>query len=101
MRTGTPALLRTPLHRRDFQGSLALAGLSLVAGCGMWPRNGAAPAKVYRIGFLTSDPTQEDGEAAFRQGLRALGYVEEQTITIEARRTTDEARLAGLATELI
>jgi putative tryptophan/tyrosine transport system substrate-binding protein len=73
----------------------------------------AQPAgKIYRIGYLSpsspSDPERlaspfgERGLAAFRQGLRALGYVEGQNIAIENRWAEGRfERLPDLAAELV
>jgi putative ABC transport system substrate-binding protein len=59
--------------------------------------------KVSRIGFLSPRSSSDVGRlAAFRQGLRELGYVEGQNIAIESRwaeGTYD--RLPGLADELV
>jgi putative ABC transport system substrate-binding protein len=59
------------------------------------------PSKVRKIGFLTvtSGPPAASYEV-FRQGLRELGYVEDQNIVIEYRAAGDRSRLAELATEL-
>src|SRR5919202_942664 len=91
--------------RRSFlQRSLALAGLGLLAGCGIglpWAR---PAAKVPRIGFLggTSESAEAARVEAFRQGLRELGYAEGQTIAIEWRRAEGQFdRLPALAAELV
>jgi ABC-type uncharacterized transport system substrate-binding protein len=64
----------------------------------------AQPAKIPRIGYIgngdatTGGPTRD----AFRQGLRELGWIEGQTVTIEyrwAERNPD--RLPALAAELV
>src|SRR5262245_46670017 len=70
------------LSRRRFMAGVA--GLGLVAGCGRLPWHGEQP-KVSRIGVLslgTADPSDGDN-AAFRQGLRDLGYSEEHNITLD------------------
>ena len=88
-----------------------LAGsLSLVAA----PRASEAQqaGRVYRIGYLSpsspSDPESlaspfgERGLAAFRQGLRDLGYVEGQNFAIEGRWAEGKfERLPNLAAELV
>ena len=65
----------------------------------------AQPAKVYRIGYLSSGtrPSAVDPVlAAFREGLRELGHVEGHNITIESRYAElDRARLAELASKLV
>jgi hypothetical protein len=70
----------------------------------------AQPAgQMRRIGMLrggaTSGVTSRDFErnfAAFRQGLRDLGWVEGQNLTIELRATEDHTeRLPALAAELV
>jgi putative tryptophan/tyrosine transport system substrate-binding protein len=59
------------------------------------------PGKVWRIGLLGGDPESPRG-ASFRQGLRALGYVEGQNIALEWRSSGGNAeRLPDLAAELV
>jgi putative tryptophan/tyrosine transport system substrate-binding protein len=72
------------LSRRQFlRCSLTLVGLSLLAGCGFKLTLGSAAPKVRKIGFLGEHPSAQS--SAFREGLRELGYVEDQTISIEYR----------------
>src|SRR6266511_1221480 len=91
--------------RRQFlQGSLALAGISLLSGCGMPPLPGQQAAKVPRIGFLAVG--SREGRAflieGFLQGLREHGYTEGQNILIEYRFSEDrDERLPQLAAELV
>src|SRR5215510_5474202 len=65
---------------------------------------GAQQAKVARVGYLTFSPITP-GQApmeAFRQGLRALGWVEGQNLVIETRSGEDRyERYADLVTELV
>jgi putative tryptophan/tyrosine transport system substrate-binding protein len=59
------------------------------------------PTKLPRIGYLAGD-SQAPSHAAFRQGLRDLGYVEGQTILIEWRFAEDKSdRFPELAAELV
>ncbi len=93
------------LSRRQFlQGSLALAGLGLLSGCGMPPLPGEQAPKVPRIGFLAVGSRQSrafmiDG---LLQGLGEHGYVVGQNILIEYRFSEDrDDRLPQLAAELV
>jgi putative ABC transport system substrate-binding protein len=71
------------------------------------PAESQQTGKVYRIGFLASgsppDPSQPASPfAAFRQGLRELGYIEGQNILLEVRYAKgDHERLPSLAADLI
>jgi putative tryptophan/tyrosine transport system substrate-binding protein len=58
--------------------------------------------KVPRIGYLSSGSRSSADVEAFQQGLRDLGYIEGQNITIEYRSTEGMAeRLPNLAAELV
>ena len=72
------------LTRRSFvSGSFALAGFSLLSGCVPF-RTAAVPAKKSpRIGYLGLAPIHFDD--GFREGLRDLGYIEGENISIEWR----------------
>ena len=88
---------RTLRHsRRQFlQSGLALAGLGLLAGCGIVPPLARPPPKIPRIGvLLAGEPTSETAEA-FRAGLAEPGYIEGQNILIEWR--SDEGLAEPLA----
>jgi putative ABC transport system substrate-binding protein len=64
----------------------------------------AQQARGHRIGFISSasSSTMAARDEAFKQGLRALGYVEEQNITIEYRWADGKnERLPGFAAELV
>ena len=85
--------------RREFIGTLAVFLLVVPLAS-----EAQAPAKVHRIGFLTSrSPTDSPHLLeAFRQGLRELGYVEGQNIAIEYRFAEGRPeRLPALAAELV
>jgi ABC-type uncharacterized transport system substrate-binding protein len=62
------------------------------------------PAKVWRLGFLSGEPPTESLPVVvpFFEGLRTLGYVEGQNLTIERRwAEPHEHRLPDLAAELV
>jgi putative tryptophan/tyrosine transport system substrate-binding protein len=60
------------------------------------------PAKVPRIGYLTSGTATPDSSEMFRQGLGELGYVEGKNILIEYRYTDGGSQpLSELAEELV
>ncbi len=91
-------------RRRFLQGSLALAGLGLLSGCGLPPLPGQQAAKVPRIGFLAVG-TREGRQFlidGLLQGLREHGYEEGRNILIEYRFSDDRnERLPALAAELV
>jgi putative tryptophan/tyrosine transport system substrate-binding protein len=59
------------------------------------------PKKTPRIGFLSTAAPPGTPYESFRHGLRDLGYVEGQNITIEYRSGEGIPRLTELATELV
>ena len=80
---------------------LTLSGM-LFALC--LPASAQQPAKIPRIGVLGSVPFNQVAYrvAAFRQGLRDLGYVEDKNIVIEWRSSDGNLdRNAALAAELL
>ena len=85
------------MRRREFiagLGGAAAAAIPLIAR--------AQQAKVTRIGFLRYASPHEKQFDAFREGLRALGYIEGQNIVIEQRYAAGALqRLALLADELV
>jgi putative tryptophan/tyrosine transport system substrate-binding protein len=85
------------MRRREF--------IMLLGGAGVaWPITGRAqqPSKIARIGFLRYASPHEKQFNAFRDGLRALGYVEGQNIVIEQRYANGVLdRLGALAAELV
>ena len=98
---------RAARTRRGFlRGNLALAGLGLLAGCGVLPQV-RQPARVPRLGYLVlnslAPPSQTASLAeAFRQRLRELGYLEGQTLAIDWRSAEGKfERLPELAAELV
>jgi len=66
------------------------------------PAHAQVVAKTPRIGMLTTAFDPHPGFEAFRQGLRALGYVEGQSIALESRYAEGHfERLPALAAELV
>jgi ABC-type uncharacterized transport system substrate-binding protein len=59
------------------------------------------PNKTPRIGILRTGTPPDLNIEAFRQGLRDLGYVEEQNIILEYRWAERDERLAELAADLV
>jgi putative ABC transport system substrate-binding protein len=88
------------LSRRRFVQGASLAGLGLLAACGWLPGQAPPRNRVYRVGYLALDPAHPQHEA-FRQGLRELGYVDGQNLTLEYRWADSEEHAAGLAGDLI
>ena len=93
--------MRSHSRRQLLQGSLALAGLSLLSGREV---AGQPTANAPRIGFLAVG--SREGRAflieGFRHGLREHGYVEGKNIVIEYRFSGDHNdRLPALAAELV
>src|SRR5262245_25988423 len=85
------------MRRRDF--------ITLLGSAAVWPASAQAqPAKIARIGFLglVSPSSHASRVAAFRAGLRHLGWVEGRTFVIEFRWAEGNYdRLPALAEELI
>ena len=96
--------MRDISRRRFLQGSLALAGVGLLAGCGRLPFQTQLTPKVPRIGFLSPGPPGATSPAieAWRDGLHDLGWVDGQTVAIEARYADNKLeRYPELAAELV
>ena len=72
-------------RRRFLQGSLGLAGLGLLTGCGLHLPSSQAPPGPPRIGVLIGSSAEAGAERAeaLRDGLREHGYVEGQNIIVE------------------
>ncbi|HZN97844.1 MAG TPA: ABC transporter substrate-binding protein [Gemmatimonadales bacterium] len=96
---------RTRHTRRIFlQGSLAGAGLVVLSGCGVLPREIVPAAQIPRLGFLAGSTLSAIAARtdAFRQGLAELGYVEGSTVVIEWRSAEgNQDRHSVLAAELV
>ena len=84
------------IDRRAFVTSLAVGALLASR-----PADAQQARRMLRIGWL-SPASNADGFPSLRAGLRELGYVEGQNITIEARWADGRSeRLPQLATELV
>jgi putative ABC transport system substrate-binding protein len=91
--------MRPTSRRRFLRGSLALAGLVLLSGCGIQPP-AQPPAKVPRVGYLAIARTP--AVDSFLHGMRDLGYVEGDNVAIEWRFADGQyERLPALAAELV
>jgi putative ABC transport system substrate-binding protein len=86
-------------RRRFLQGALALGSLGLLVGCAIAP---PPPAKIHRIALFTPygfEPSPES--SAFRDALRALGYVERENIVVQYRSAQTRESYAARAAELL
>jgi putative tryptophan/tyrosine transport system substrate-binding protein len=83
------------MKRRDF--------VTLLGGAAVWSLTAQAqPTKVALVGFLRQAGPQAKQFDAFRDGLRAAGYIEGQNIAIEQRYAAGAYdRLSELASELV
>jgi putative ABC transport system substrate-binding protein len=100
-------MVRPPPARRRFLRavglSLGLSALPILVGCRR-DRGGETPPAVRRVGFLSAGipENSEPYVAVFRQALRDLGYVPEQTVIVDYRYAENVPdRLPSLAAELI
>jgi ABC-type uncharacterized transport system substrate-binding protein len=67
-----------------------------------FPAEAQQPKKIPRIGYIATRLGPSASEQAFVDGLRSLGYIEGQTITIEWRYAQEKYdRLPELASELV
>src|SRR5262249_8248343 len=84
------------MRRRDF--------ISLIGSTAAWPMPlGAQPlTKSPRVGILWPGSPPDKWDEAFRQGLHALGYVEDRNILLEHRWAEGkQERLRDLAEDLV
>ena len=78
--------------------SFSLCAMLLALGVSLEAQQ---PTKVHRVGYLSPTASSPDTEA-FREGLRALGYIEGQNIIIEWRFTKgDTSQFPGFAAEMV
>src|SRR5260370_8005466 len=82
------------MRRREF--------ILAVGGAAAWPLAGRAQqGSVYRLGFLRDGPPPPSFMEGFRRGLRELGYVEGQNITIHYGLADGPEKLPQAAAELV
>jgi putative tryptophan/tyrosine transport system substrate-binding protein len=86
------------MRRREF--------ISLLGGAAAWPLvvRAQQPAKVWRVGVLETISAELNATnfEALRKGLRDLGYIEGQNVTIEYRSADGHVeRFPQLAEELV
>jgi putative tryptophan/tyrosine transport system substrate-binding protein len=84
------------MRRREF--------ITLLGGAAAWPLvvRAQQPARVARVGFFRQAGPHDKQFNAFRDGLRAAGYVEGKNVLIEQRYAAGVyERLNGLAAELV
>jgi putative ABC transport system substrate-binding protein len=86
------------ISRRQLMQGAGVAGLGLIVGCGRRPWEAPAAARVPRVGFLALGPFP--WHEGFRHGLRTLGYVEGQNLTVDFRYAEREDQFPALAREL-
>ena len=87
-------------RRRFLQASLAMAAVSLLSGCERLSGRAPRVPKVARVGWLQEAIVSPGFIVPFREGLRSLGYVEGQTLTI-IERTAGADELPRLASDLV
>jgi putative ABC transport system substrate-binding protein len=95
---------RLCFSRRRFVQSAGWAGFGLLAGCGRLPGQAQAPAKTYRMGYLTPTSALIDAPrfAGLERGLQDLGWIAGQNLTVERRVADGQVeRLPDLAAELV
>src|SRR5262249_16595719 len=91
-----------PMHRLTRRHVLAAVGTLIIEPVAAWAEQ--AQGSPARIGYLMGRASDFETPwlAAFRQGLRDLGYVEGQNVVIEGRRSEGRTEtLPGLAAELV
>ena len=94
----------TSTRRQLLRGGLALVGLGVLSGCGVPPVPWQQPTRVPRVGYLWNgpvSPTFTSLKDAFVEGMRDLGYVEDQTFVLEVRRVGGDGNLVETMAEMV
>jgi putative ABC transport system substrate-binding protein len=92
------------IGRRQFVQSAGVAGIGLLVGCGRLPGQVASPTAVRRIAYQSGAPASavtEANVAAFRDGLRELGYVEGHNLLVQPSHANSDDQLAEPVAELV
>ena len=90
-------------RRRFLRGSIAVAGVGVLWGCGLVPSFGQLPATLPRVGMLLfySDASALEPQA-FLRGMQEAGYVDGQSVAFEYRFAEGRSeRLPILTAELL
>lgn len=88
------------MRKKGIDFALSLVGAILFALC--VPAQAQQPKKVFRIGYLSPRLGIESADEAFRQALRALGYIEGQNVVVEWRFAKGKTALfREFSTELV
>ena len=93
-----------PGRRRFLQGGLAVAGLGVLAGCGVPTTGWPLATKVRRVGYLTVGAPPANRRPRIdhlKDALRDLGWVEGQDIVYEPRYPDKPEGLPAAAEELV
>ena len=92
-----PSPTGAQINRRDTASALLMLGATPRAAFAQ------APKKVWRLGYLQTTGTGPGPQnEAFKEGLRALGYVEDRDYVMELRLAQGQLdRLPALAAELV
>ncbi len=91
-------------RRRFLRSALTLAGLGLLAGCERLPGQAPPVPKVRRVAYQSGAPPNAATEAniaAFREGLRDLGYVEGHNLLILPSHANGDDQLAEPVADLV
>jgi len=92
---------RRTLIRNAARLGLVAAGLAVLDACGLPPTPGQS-GRAARVGVLAFDDGTGTRWDALRRGLRELGWIEGQNLTLDWRSSnTQSERLPSLASELV